>query len=60
MGVNMANDPVCKMKVDERSPVATSKYKDKTYYFCTYECKEEFDLNPEKYLDHDKSNSEIE
>ena len=56
----MVKDPVCNMKVDERTPAATSKYKGKTYYFCTIACKEEFDRNPERYLDHEKSNSEFE
>jgi len=36
----MAIDPVCKMKVDESQPAATSEYKGK----------KSFDKNPEKYL----------
>jgi YHS domain-containing protein len=45
-----AIDPVCKMKVDESKPAATSEYKGKTYYFCAVGCKKSFDKNPEKYL----------
>jgi Cu+-exporting ATPase len=46
----MAIDPVCKMKVDEKTAAATSVYKGKTYYFCSKGCKIDFDKNPEKYL----------
>jgi YHS domain-containing protein len=43
-------DPVCKMKVDESKPAATSDYKGKKYYFCAVGCKKAFDKNPDKYL----------
>ncbi len=46
----MAVDPVCKMKVDEKSAAATSEYKGKTYYFCAPGCKAAFEKAPEKYL----------
>lgn len=46
----MAIDPVCKMQVDESSAVATSEYKEETYYFCCPGCKVSFDQEPEKYL----------
>jgi YHS domain-containing protein len=46
----MAIDPVCKMKVDESKPAATSEYKGKKYYFCAVGCKKSFDKNPDKYL----------
>jgi Cu+-exporting ATPase len=46
----MAKDPVCKMKVDEKTAVATSEYKGKTYYFCAVGCKKAFDADPKKYL----------
>lgn len=46
----MAIDPVCKMKVDEKTAAAKSEYQGKTYYFCAPGCKKEFDSNPEKYL----------
>ncbi|MBI5598402.1 MAG: YHS domain-containing protein [Deltaproteobacteria bacterium] len=45
----MAQDPVCKMNVDENKAVATSIYKGKAYYFCAKGCKERFDKEPEKY-----------
>lgn len=49
----MAIDPVCKMKVDEKTAAATSEYKGKTYYFCAPGCKTAFDNDPEKYLSQD-------
>lgn len=45
----MAQDPVCKMNVDENKSAGTSSYKGKTYYFCAKNCKEKFDREPEKY-----------
>ncbi|MBI5410146.1 MAG: YHS domain-containing protein [Nitrospirae bacterium] len=46
----MAQDPVCKMNVEEKKAAAKSDYKDKTYYFCAKGCKEKFDKEPEKYV----------
>jgi Cu+-exporting ATPase len=34
--------------VDEKTPKST--YEGITYYFCSKECKEDFDKNPSKYL----------
>jgi YHS domain-containing protein len=48
-GEAMVRDPVCMMQVDERTAKAKSDYKDKTYYFCSLDCKEQFDNNPERY-----------
>lgn len=46
----MAQDPVCKMNVNESKVAAISTYKGKTYYFCAKSCKEKFDKEPEKYV----------
>lgn len=46
----MAQDPVCKMTVDEKKAAAASTYQEKTYYFCSKGCKEKFDKEPEKYV----------
>jgi len=45
----MANDPVCKMTVDESSAAASTEYNGKTYYFCAAGCKETFEKDPKKY-----------
>lgn len=46
----MAVDPVCKMKVAEKTAKYRSDYQGRTYYFCAQICKEAFEENPEKYL----------
>lgn len=43
-------DLVCMMKVKKDEKALSYKYKDKTYYFCSENCKEQFKLDPEKYL----------
>ncbi|MBI4654152.1 MAG: YHS domain-containing protein [Nitrospirae bacterium] len=44
----MVTDLVCKMTVEESRAAATSKYKEKTYYFCAVGCKNAFEKEPEK------------
>lgn len=46
-----ALDPVCGMTIEESDAVGTSDYQGKTYYFCSKDCKEEFDANPDDYAD---------
>ena len=43
-------DPVCGMDVKVADSKYSSKYKDKTYYFCSSSCKKSFDKNPTKYI----------
>lgn len=47
----MAKDPVCGMRVDEKSAAGKSEYKGKTYYFCSTGCKAAFDQDPEQYAE---------
>ncbi len=47
----MAVDPVCKMKVDEKTAKVKSDFKGKTYYFCGQACKKAFDGDPKKYAE---------
>lgn len=54
----MAIDPVCGMEVDEKTAVAMSEYKGKTYYFCSSGCKTTFDKEPEKYLNSDSNSGQ--
>jgi len=45
-------DPSCGMAVDEgrsRAAGLTSNYQGKTYFFCTIECKRQFDKSPQKF-----------
>lgn len=46
----MVLDPVCKMEVDEDRSKYGSRYKGKTYHFCSSGCKKKFDEDPEKYI----------
>ena len=47
----MAQDPVCKMTVDENTAAATTEYKGKTFYFCAAGCKESFEKEPDKFVE---------
>lgn len=49
--VKFANavDPICDMKT-EPDMKHTVVYKNKTYGFCSSYCKDEFNKNPEKYV----------
>ena len=46
----MAKDPVCGMDVDEQRAAGTSQYGDRSYFFCSKNCKEKFERNPEQYV----------
>ncbi len=43
-------DPVCGKELTYETAQARSQYGDQTYYFCSLDCKEEFDKEPEKYV----------
>lgn len=45
----MQTDPVCNMLVDEDQAEATSTHMGETFYFCSEECKQAFDQDPERY-----------
>ena len=38
------------MEVDERTAEARSEYEGDIYYFCSQECKEKFEGDPESYV----------
>jgi Cu+-exporting ATPase len=46
----IVRDPVCKMSIEDKEAVATSIYKGITYYFCSKNCKQKFDSDPEAYI----------
>ncbi len=46
----MVEDPVCKMQVDEKKTPYKSAYDRKEYFFCSEQCKEDFDSKPQLYL----------
>lgn len=45
----MNTDPVCGMKVDEGNTQHQTLYGSRTYSFCSQQCKNEFEENPEAY-----------
>jgi len=47
----MVIDPVCGMEIEEEDAAASRTYKGKTYYFCSQACRDEFDEDPESYID---------
>ncbi len=44
-------DPVCGMVIEPSKAPAQTTHQGHTYYFCSQECKDAFDKNPQKYLD---------
>ena len=43
-------DPVCGMMVEPDAAAAKAEYDGKTYYFCSADCKEEFEEDPKSYI----------
>ncbi|MCS7094434.1 MAG: YHS domain-containing protein [Thaumarchaeota archaeon] len=46
----MAIDPVCGMKVDEKTTKLSHVHKGSTYYFCSQRCLDLFRKDPTRYL----------
>ncbi len=46
---NILHDPICTMEVTPRTPFY-SEYKGHIFYFCSQNCKELFEKNPQKYF----------
>jgi YHS domain-containing protein len=47
----MTIDPVCGMKVDEKSAQFQTQFAGKRYYFCSEECRKEFEADPGEYIE---------
>ncbi len=50
MDMDMKKDLVCGMEVDPKTAPAQTTYQGNTYYFCSTECKQDFDKDPQKYI----------
>jgi YHS domain-containing protein len=48
---SMATDPVCKMKVDEANAAGQTNYNGKDYYFCSKDCEQKFEHDPQQYVE---------
>jgi YHS domain-containing protein len=46
----MAEDPVCSKSVDPKQASCKSEYQGQTYYFCSLQCKQLFDVEPREYI----------
>lgn len=46
----MAKDPVCGMEVDPKDAAATLEYQGKTYCFCSQDCADSFQDDPDSYV----------
>ena len=42
-------DPVCNMEIEEGDAVGSAEHEGKTFYFCSTDCKEEFEADPSAY-----------
>jgi YHS domain-containing protein len=45
----MERDPVCGMNVNPDEAIDHDEYKGTEYYFCSVECAEKFESDPERY-----------
>jgi YHS domain-containing protein len=52
----MQIDPVCGMSVDT-DDAETSTYQGKSYYFCSDDCKMEFDKQPEEFTSEEEESA---
>jgi Cu+-exporting ATPase len=52
-GDNMALvvDPVCEMEIEQADAAATFEYLGEMYYFCSENCRDAFEEDPESYLE---------
>ena len=45
----MDKDPVCGMTVSRGEESGSSEYQGKQYYFCSPDCQQRFDRDPQKF-----------
>jgi Cu+-exporting ATPase len=54
----MVKDIVCGMEIKKEEAFGTSTYRGKMYFFCSKNCKEKFNENPEKYVRSNEKSKE--
>jgi YHS domain-containing protein len=47
----MTMDPVCGARMDERTADIETMFAGKKYFFCSEECRTEFEDHPDEYLE---------
>jgi P-type Cu+ transporter len=50
----LARDPVCGMDVEIARAAASTDHEARTYYFCSLQCKQDFERQPELYVGRDR------
>jgi YHS domain-containing protein len=50
----IARDPVCGMDVEIARAAANADYEGRTYYFCSIQCKQDFERQPETYVGRER------
>lgn len=53
----MHEDIVCNRPIDASTTVWASRYHGEPYFFCSLQCREQFELEPEDYLPLDEHES---
>jgi YHS domain-containing protein len=51
LGGIMTIDPVCGMRMEEKKPELQVQYAGRKYFFCSEECKQEFEADPIGYVE---------
>jgi len=50
-GGTMTTDPVCGMRIDEKTSEYQTQFAGKKYFFCSEDCRKEFEDQPDEYLE---------
>ena len=50
MNMTTHKDPVCGMQIEVADAAGQSDYEERTFYFCSFACKEQFDANPARFI----------
>jgi YHS domain-containing protein len=50
----LTRDPVCGMDVEIARAASSTDYESRTYYFCSLNCKRDFEHHPEMYAGRDR------
>jgi YHS domain-containing protein len=47
----MTTDPVCGARVDDENPEFQTQFAGRKYFFCSDDCRKEFEERPEEYVE---------
>jgi YHS domain-containing protein len=50
--MNQVKDPVCGMMVDPETAPAHTTYESQEVYFCSHECRRQFEAEPAQYVEN--------